>query len=336
MRILCSRPASLWEGIESPHTELVQGPYEDAAWDWGENPESIHGLFCSTLPQNLHEFTHLRWVQIDSAGFSQLIPADLPKRQITATNAAGVFDVPIAEWCISMMVSLARDMPAMIHNQSEGIWDRDSRFQREIRGSTVGFWGYGGLARETARLCQALGLKVHVLARSALRKRTETYVLAGTGDPDAVLPDRVFSPEQTSEFLQGLDFLVMALPLTDATAGICREEHLRQLKPTAYLLNPARGPLIEQEALIRALQKKWFAGAALDTHYEYPLPPSHPLWRMPNVILTPHISGSTGSPGFASRIRGIFSQNLNRFITGEKLINIIPANDLRPQPSAAD
>lgn len=329
-RILCSRPVSLWQGVTVPHVECVEGFPGDEKWAWTKDPAAFDGLFCSSLPENLDEFTNLRWVQIDSAGFSQLIPANLPARHIAATNAAGVFDGPIAEWCLTMMVALARDLPTLLDNQANCVWDRDARFQNEIRGSTVGFWGYGGLARETARLSQAFGLKVHVLARSSLRNREHVFVVPGTGDPGGILPDRVFPPDQWEDFLGGLDFLVMALPLTDATRGICDERHLRALAPSAFLLNPARGPLIEEAALIRALREKWFAGAALDTHYEYPLPAAHPLWKMRNVILTPHISGSTGSPGFAGRIRQILGENLRRFSESKPLLNRIPEGDLAP------
>lgn len=306
----------------------MEGPSDDEVWSRDEAPESFEGLFCSTLPENIDQFTNLRWVQIDSAGFSQLIPANLPQRGIVATNAAGVFDVPIGEWCLSMMVALARDLPGMLSNQRNAVWDRDARFQKEIRGGTVGFWGYGGLAREAARLSRACGLKVHVLARGSLRKREDVFVLPGTGDPDGTLPDRVFPAAEWKEFLGGLDFLVMALPLTDATRGICGEQHLRALPDSAFLLNPARGPLIEESALVQALREGWFAGAALDTHYAYPLHPSHPLWKMPNVILTPHISGSTGSPGFGGRIREILSRNLERFVENRPLLNRIPEGDL--------
>jgi len=335
IRILCSRPAPLWRGVAIPGVECVEGFPGDEAWSWTADPGSFAGLFCSTLPENLDHFTGLRWVQIDSAGFSQLISANLPRRGIAATNASGVFDVPIGEWGMTMMVALARDLPVMVSNQRDAVWDRDVRFQREIRGSTVGFWGYGGLARETARLCRAFGLHVHVLARGSLRKRDEVFVLPGTGDPEGLLPDRVFSGAQWEEFLGGLDFLVMALPLTDATRGICGERHLRALRPSAFLLNPARGPLIEESALIKALQEGWIAGAALDTHYAYPLPASHPLWKMPNVILTPHISGSTGSPGFASRIRRILTENVMRFSENRPLLNQIPRSDLIPLAAEA-
>lgn len=331
LAVLCARPAPLWRHAAPPAGfRLLEGPAADDAWCWTEHPEEIHGLFCSGLPENLDAFTALRWVQIDSAGFSQLIPANLPARGVTATNAAGVFDIPIAEWCVAMMVNLARDAGGLFRNQQAAVWDRDPRFQREIRGATVGFWGYGGLARETARLSKALGLTVHVLARGELRRREETFLVEGSGDPFALLPDRVFSPAETFDFLAGLDFLVMALPLTTTTRGICAEAHLRALPKRAYLLNPARGPLIEEASLIRALREGWFAGAALDTHYQYPLPPEHPLWSLPNVLLTPHISGSTGSPGYVSRVGEIFAQNLRRFAEGQPLLNQIPPADLRP------
>jgi len=329
-RILCARQAELWHGLSSSKVELVGGPAGDEPWEWRDSPESFDGIFCSTLPENLNAFTRLRWVQIDSSGFSQLIPADLPARGVEATNAAGVFDIPIAEWCLTMMVALARDLPAMVRNQEETVWDRASRFQTEIRGATVGFWGYGGLARETARLARAFGLRVHVMARGEPRKRTGTFVVPGTGDRDALLPERVFRASQWREFLGGLDFLVMALPLTEATRGICGCEQLRALRSTAYLLNPARGPLIVESALLAALGEGWFAGAALDTHYAYPLPPSHPLWKMPRVILTPHISGSTGSPGYLGRVREIFSSNVERFAGGRHLLNRVPPEDLTP------
>ena len=96
---------------------------------------------------------------------------------------------------------------------------------------------------------------------------------------------------------------------------------MRALRPTAYLLNPARGPIIRQEALLQALREKWIAGAALDTHYQYPMPPDHPLWKFPNVILTPHISGSSLSPRFKERLWDIFSINVGRIERGEPLLN---------------
>ena len=121
--------------------------------------------------------------------------------------------------------------------------------------------------------------------------------------------------------MSGLDFLILAMPLTPTTEGIVGERELRALRPSAYVLNPSRGPLIRQEALLAALRGGWIAGAAIDTHYQYPLPPEHPLWQFPNVILTPHISGSSLSPHFRERTWSIFLENVRRIEAGEPLLN---------------
>lgn len=287
-------------------------------------------LFCSTPPANFEVMGALEWVQLSSSGFEQLIPLNLPGRGVRATNAQGVFDIPIAEWCVAMLVNLARDLRGMIRHQDQAIWDRSARFQHEIRGQVVGFWGYGGLARESARLCRTMGLRVHVLTRQGVKPRPQVYRVPDTGDPEGVLPDAVFAGSQREEFLRGLDFLVLAMPLTPANRGIVGEAELRALPKSAFLLNPARGPLIQESALLRALQQGWIAGAAIDTHFQYPLPSDHPLWRMPNVILTPHISGSSLSPSFLPRVWDIFTQNVERFLIGQPLLNELTPEQLTP------
>lgn len=278
-------------------------------------------LFCAVPPRNLDDMLRLRWIQIASSGFESLIPLRLPARGIHASNARGVFDVPIAEWLIAMMVNLTRDLPQLYRNQQAGRWDRGARFQTEIRGRTVGLWGYGGLARQTARLAKALGLRVHVLARNGVQPQTNVYRVAGTGDPAGTLPDAVFGLDDKAAFLGSLDFLVMALPLNRQTRGIVTAEDLRALPPSALVLNPARGPLIQEAALLQALREGWIAGAALDTHYQYPMPQDHPLWTLPNVIMTPHISGSTKSTRFSERIWDLFVRNVTRYEAGEPLLN---------------
>src|SRR5665213_256467 len=281
-------------------------------------------LFCSRPPTNFDELAALEWIQLCSSGFEQLLGLNLPERKVRATNAQGVFDVPIAEWCVAMMINLVRDLRGMIHNQERGIWDRGPQFQREIRVLTVGFWGYGGLARQTARLCRdALGLKIHALTRQGVKPRPESYCVPGTGDPEGRLPDAVFTVDQKKEFLSHLDFLVLAVPLDSSTRGMIGEAELQALPAKAFLLNPARGPLVQEQALLRALGEGWIAGAALDTHFQYPMPPEHPLWRFPNVLMTPHISGSSRSPFFLPRVWDLFGQNVDRFLRGEPLLNEI-------------
>ena len=285
-------------------------------------------LFCSVPPENHRQMEQLQVIQISSAGYKQLLGQDLPQRNIRACNALGVFDVPIGEWNIAMMINLARDMRSLVRNQEAQIWDRDKRFQWEIRGSVVGIWGYGGIGRETARLAKALGMKVQVLSRSGIRPRGNTYNVPGTGDPEGKLPDVFFLMNEKEAFLKSLDFLVMAIPQTGSTEGIVGETELRMLRPHAFVLNPARGPLIREDALLRALREGWIAGAALDTHYYYPMPADHPLWTMPNVIMTPHISGSSSSPYFLERIWDIFIHNVKNVRDGMPLLNELTVTQL--------
>lgn len=288
-------------------------------------------LFCSLPPENHEQMTELKMVQIGSAGYKQLIGQKLPERNIRACNALGVFDVPIGEWNIAMMINLARDMRSLIRNQEAQVWDRSARFQWETRGSVVGIWGYGGIGRETARLAKALGMTVHVLSRSRIRERENIYCVPGTGDPEGKLPDRVFLMDEKEAFFNSLDFLIMAIPQTGSTEGIMGEAEFKMLKPHAFLLNPARGPLVQELALLRALEKGWIAGAALDTHYHYPMPAGHPLWKMPNVIMTPHISGSSASPHFLDRVWDIFLQNVRNFQQGNPLLNELTVSQLNDE-----
>ena len=285
-------------------------------------------LFCTFPPENFADLRALKWIQLASTSYTQLFGLDLASRGIRATNCRGCFDVPIAEWAVAMMVNLARDLRQMVRNQDAAVWDRSAVFQREIRGMTVGLWGYGGIGRETARLGRQLGMRVHVMTRNGVGQRENVFVVPGTGDPAGVLPDRVFRAGEEREFLRELDFLVVALPLTKATEGLIGERELQALPRTAYVLNPARGPIIRQEALLRALREKWIAGAALDTHYHYPMPPDHPLWKFSNVIFTPHISGSSLSPKFTVRLWEIFVRNLDRYAGGQPLLNELTPSQL--------
>lgn len=288
-------------------------------------------LFCAHPPANLDDMKALRWVQIAYSGFEHLLTLDLPGRGVRVSNARGVFDIPIAEWCIAMMINLTRDVPGMYRNQQAGRWDRGARFQAEMRGKTVGFWGYGGLCRETARIAKTMGLNVHALVRNGVRPQEGLYIVEGTGDPKGTLPDRAFGMDEVFDFLSGLDFLILGLPLNRQTRGCVTAEHLRALPEHAWLLNPARGPLIEEAALQDALREGWIAGAALDTHHHYPMPPDHPFWHRPNVIMTPHIAGSSESTWFPHRIWDLFVQNVQRFQAGQPLLNALDPALLTPE-----
>lgn len=291
--------------------------------------EDVGIEFCAFPPQNFAEMRSIELVQICSSGYSQLFDLDLPAKGVRASNGRGIFDVPIAEWILAMMINLARNLRGMIRNQDAGVWDRSAVFQSEVRGATVGFWGYGGLAREGARLAKAFGMNVHVLSRAGVGPRENVYSVPGSGDPMGTLPDRVFVTGEEFEFLAGLDFLVLGMPLTKTTQGRIGEAELRALRPSAFVLNPARGPIIQEAALLRALREGWIAGAALDAQYHYPTPPDHPLWRFPQVIMTPHIAGATLSPWFTKRAWDIFLQNVERYRAAVPLLNELTAAQLQ-------
>jgi len=295
-------------------------------------PELLRGghvLLCKVPPKNFDDLTDLELVQLATVGYEHLRHLGLADRSVRVSNARGLFDTAIAEWNLAMMVNLTRDVPGMIRNQERAIWDKADRFQQEVRGLVVGLWGYGGIGRETARLAKAFGLTVHVLSRSSTGPRPDVYVLPGTGDPEGILPDRLFTLGQELEFLAGLDFLVLALPHTQRTTGLIGVRELQALPKTAFILNPARGPIIQEHALLTALRENWIAGAALDTHFAYPLPPEHPLWRMPNVILTPHVSGGDRSRTLPPRLANLFVENVERYLAGRPLLNLVTPAEWR-------
>lgn len=281
----------------------------------------VEVLLCSYPPENLADMKKLKVIQLTSAGYEHMYGLPLVERGIRVCNGRGLFDIPIAEWSLGMMINLRRDVRGLIRNQEKHLWDRDMRFEREINGMTVGIWGYGGIGRQTARLAKAFGLKVHVLVRNGVGKRENIYVPAGKGDVEGVLPDKVFSYAQKQEFLSGIDFLVLTFPKTPATVGIVGEPELRALPKHAFLLNPARGIVVQEPVLIRALQEGWFAGAALDAHCEEPLPANHAFWDMPNVIVTPHLAGASQTPAYGQRLMDLFSQNVRRYLAGQPLLN---------------
>jgi phosphoglycerate dehydrogenase-like enzyme len=323
-------PEALDRLAARPDLEVRVEPFAEQERALAKNLiEDVEILFCTVPPSNFADMAKVRWVQIASSGYSQLFPHNLPARDIRGTNARGCFDVPIAEWNVAMMINLRRNLPQMVRNQQHGVWDRSAIFQRDVRGMTIGLWGYGGLGRETARLAKCLGMRVHVLTRNGVHPAPNVYRVQGTGDPEGTLPDRVFVAGSEKEFLSGLDFLILAMPLTSQTEGIVGWEELCALPDTAFVLNPARGPLIQEQALLRALREGRIAGAAIDTHYKYPLPPEHSLWSFPNVMLTPHIAGSSLNPMFRHYLWDIFLKNVDQYQNGGKLLNELSPEQLR-------
>lgn len=287
-------------------------------------------LLCNQPPTNHAAMTSLRFIQLGSAGFKQIENLGLSKRDLAVCTASGVNDVPIAEWAVLMMLALVRNLPQLFHNQTQGVWDRAAQFQTELRGKTIGLWGYGGIGRETARLASALGLRVLTLTRSGQIDQTPRFHVEGTGDDTGAIPEQVFSIDQAKRFCAGLDFLLLAIPETPGNIGLIDRGIFDALPSHAFLLNPARGGLVHETDLLDALRTGKLAGAALDTHFHYPMPPDHPLWGMPNVIMTPHISGSSLSPHFTHRLWELFIHNLRQTLAGKLPFGQLAPHQLDP------
>lgn len=279
-------------------------------------------LFATFPPENFDDMPKLRYLQIGSAGYSHITRLPLVDRGIIACNGLGNFDSPISEWNIMMMLFWQRSMLEMLENQKRGKWDRSAKFQQDLFGRTVGFIGYGGIARATARLAKAMHLNVHAITRDGnIKSRDTTYRVEGTGDPDGRFVDKAWAMKDLHAFLAEVDYAIITVPHTPQTEGLIGEAELRAMKPSAVLINPARAPIVEQKALIECLTEGWIRGASFDVHYAYPLPSDHPLWTTPNLVMTPHISGSDASPHYLDRAFDIFCQNIKRYVAGETMLN---------------
>ena len=276
------------------------------------------------LPQP-EQAPHLHWVQLNSAGVNHVIQHPLFASDVMFTTMSGLHAINIGEYVLASILAWTRHLPELLDLQRKKQWasDRWTCCQpTELRGSTIGIVGYGSIGREVARLAKAFGMRVlAVKRRSESAGEPGAFEVAGLGDPAGVLPDALYGPEQLREMLAQCDFVVLAVPLTQETRGMIGEAELRVMKPAAYLVNIARGEVCDEAALIHALQDKWIAGAGLDVFTQEPLPETSPLWTLPNVILTPHISGFT--PHYDQRGVDIFCDNLHRYIAGQPLLNLV-------------
>lgn len=286
------------------------GPEDEVATDYMV-------LFSDRCPANVAELTSLRWIQLGSAGYEQIIGQPLAPDTLI-TNASGVNDIPIAEWCLLMMLSFARDFTDILDRQRAHQWDRDQRFQAELRGATVGILGYGNIGRQVASLSRAVGLRVWACSRSGVGTRPDRFLSVDCE------PDRAFALDELPTFLAGLDYLVITAPLTDSTRGLLGTAELSALPTHAVLLNPARAGIVDEQALLDALHAGTLRGAALDSHYREPMAPDDPIWEAPRTVVTPHVSGSNGTH-FLDRLWDLFGQNVDRFSAGRPLLNDITA-----------
>jgi phosphoglycerate dehydrogenase-like enzyme len=279
-------------------------------------------LSADAFDRLLARAPHLTWVHSASAGVERVLtPASL-ERGLVITNARGVFSRPIAEYVMLMILAVSRRLPQLLELQRERTWQPLEG--AELRDVTVGIVGLGSIGRAVGALATSFGCRV-----LATRRRTDDGPASGTTQPEheedrplgEVMLDRVLGPEGLPELLAESDFVVLAAPLTPETEGMIDAAALEAMKPGAWLINVARGRLVDERALLRALREGPIGGAVLDTFREEPLGPTSPFYELDNVIVTPHTAWSSGR--VLDRSVGLFCDNLRRFAAGEPLLNIV-------------
>ena len=257
---------------------------------------------------------HLRWIALPSAGADHALQAGLVRADgPIVTTARGIHAVPISEFVFSVMLLWARHWPQMLALQHAHDWPAQERraalMARELHGATLGLVGLGAIGRRVAQLGRCFGMRVVATRRGAAPGETDP-------DVDALLP-----LAQLDALLAQADFVVIAVPSTPATHHLIGAPQLAAMKPSAFLVNIARGTVIDEPALVEALRAGALAGAGLDVFESEPLPAESPLWNMPNVFISPHISGT--SPVYSRRFTDLLLDNLARYRAGQPLRNVV-------------
>ncbi|MDQ2808923.1 MAG: D-2-hydroxyacid dehydrogenase [Chloroflexota bacterium] len=249
----------------------------------------------------------LRWVQLTSAGVDHMIAAGLfdVRSDVQVTTASGIHAIPMGEHVIGAILAFSRGFLTAQRAQAAARWDRYK--PDEAAGKTLGIIGYGPIGQRVAGLAVALGMRVQVLRQHP-----------GPATPPV---ERFYGPDELHLLLGSSDFVLLAAPSTPTTQGLIDAAALAAMRPTAVLINIARGGLVDEPALIAALQAGRLGGAALDVFAQEPLPADSPLWAMPNVLITPHLAGA--NPHYNARATALFADNLRRYLAGDSLHNLV-------------
>ncbi len=264
----------------------------------GPNPERFRAVIAAA--------PRLRWFHTVSAGVDRLAVAELAKDGLVLTNNSGSYDIPIAEFVLATIFAAAKRLSAHLRAQREHRWVRDPQEHAELRDTVLVVLGLGRIGNELGRLARALGMRVIGVRRHA---RPSEHA------------ERVVAPDRLAEVAREADYLAVTAPLTVETRGLVSREVIAAMKRTAWLVNIARGPIVDEVALLEALRARSIGGAAIDAWWQEPLPADSPWWDLDNVIVTPHHSNS--SPLLRERTLALFAENLRRFQRGEPLLNVV-------------
>ena len=288
--------------------ELVAAPTAEAALAAVPGADGVIG-FCSEAL--LEAGTDLRWIQLPYAGAERCVslPA-VRERDILVTNAQRIYGPEIAEHVMAMLLMFSRGLYVYLPEQQAGRWTRDAVPEErlwELTGKTMLVVGLGGIGTETARRAHALGMDV-IATRGSRREGPDFVSYVGLAD-------------ELPELVGRADVVVNATPLTAATRSLFDAEMFGRMKPTAYFINVGRGGSVVTDDLVAALQDGIIAGAGLDVTDPEPLTEGHPLWSMPNVIITPHVAA--GSDVRVRRLWVVMRENLRRYVAGEPMLSVV-------------
>ena len=253
------------------------------------------------------------------------------KTNIPFATVSGIHGPQITEWFIMTLLTFGHGYNALYEAQKKQSWGAaKSQSVQDLVGQRLGVYGYGSIGRQAARVAKALGMDVIAYTASPREspesRRDKGFIVPGTGDPDGSIPSAWYSgtdKKSLHHFLgQDIDVLLVGVPLTEATRHVLSADEFETLsKKKAFVANIARGPIIDSKALRKALEDDKLRGAALDVTEPEPLPSDDPLWKAPNMFISPHVSGNTKD--YAKRAFQVFEENLERRAKGEKLINVI-------------
>ena len=273
-------------------------PGADVLFVWGQRA----GAVARAWPKA----DALRWVHVTSAGAGQVLPAEVIASDTVVTSSRGLFDEPIAEYVLGLVLAFAKDLPGRMRLQASRAWQH--RETERITGKRALIAGTGSIARAVGRRLTAAGLQVAGIGR-----------LGRPGDPDFGL---VLPMDRFVEALRQADYLIMAAPLGDDTRGMLNAAALTEMRPTARVINVGRAGLLVTADLVAALRDRRIAGAALDIFPDERLAEDSPLWTAPNVLISPHMSGQV--VGWRDELVSLFLDNLARYVEGRPLRNVVP------------
>ena len=275
-----------------------------------ELPDTDIFIGYSLRAEQLTYAKKLKWIHSTAAGVAQLMYPELRESGILVTNPSGIFSVPMAEHVMGVMLALARNYPDSVRYQDQSCWAQQNLWDKpqhltELNGQVLLIIGYGSIGRELGKRAQAFDMRVWGVTRS--------------GKGDATHAERIISIAQLDEVLPQADYVVLAAPETPETQNLMSAARIAKMKPGARLINVARGSLLDEAALLRALQQGKLAGAVLDVTGTEPLPPDSPLWKAPNLFITPHTSAI--SDRLWIRETALLMDLLERWFDGRELFN---------------